>query len=148
MKSIYRFLLALHVFVGIGAMAGGFAAISNPQEPLGAPIELLKNSPFSDFLIPGIVLFTVIGLGNIISAAAVSFKSKFQGYISGVFSWALVIWIVIQCIMINAIGFLHVLFFTIGLIMAVLSMTILFKQNLFPVNIIQNYYKKIKKETI
>lgn len=148
MKSIYRFLLALHVFVGIGAMAGGLAAISNPQEPLGAPIELLKNSPFSDFLIPGIVLFTVIGLGNIISAAAILFKSKFQGYISSVFSWALVIWIVIQCIMINAIGFLHVLFFTIGLIMAVLSMTILFKQNLFPANIIQNYYKKIKKETI
>lgn len=146
MKIVHRLLFALHAFVGIGALAGGLAAITNPQTPLGITVEVLKNSPFSDFLIPGIILFTVIGLGNIICALMFHFKSRFQGYISSVFSWALVIWIVVQCIMMNAIAFLHVLFFTIGLIQATLSMIILYEQQLFPANLILNFYKGIKKE--
>jgi hypothetical protein len=146
MKKIYGLIFALHVFVGIGGMAGGLGTILNPEAPLGASVEMLKNSPFSNFLIPGIILFTIIGLGNVISAITILFKSRFQGYISSVFSWALVIWIVVQCIMIRSIVFLHVLFFIIGLVEVVLSMIILFKQQLFPSSIILKYYKKISKE--
>lgn len=145
MKRVYVLLFALHVFVGIGAMAGGLAAITNPQTPLGISTEVLKNSPFSNFLIPGIILFTIIGLGNVISALMFRFKSRYQGYISSVFSWALVIWIVVQCIMLNAIAFLHVLFFIIGLIQAALSMSILFEKKLFPTNLILKIYKEIKR---
>ena len=146
MRIVYRLLFALHAFVGIGALAGGLAAITNPQEPLGVSVEFLKNSPFSNYLIPGIILFTIIGLGNVISALMFRFKLRFQGYISSVFSWALVIWIVVQCIMLNAVAFPHILFFSIGLIQAVLSMIILFEKRLFPANLILNFYKEIRKE--
>ncbi|UNC91038.1 hypothetical protein [Candidatus Contubernalis alkaliaceticus] len=125
MKSVYGVLFFLHVFVGIGAVAGGLAAISNPQEPLGMPADLLVNSPFSNYLIPGIILFSIIGIGNIISAYMFHFKSKYQGYISSVFSWALVIFIVVQCIMLNSVVFLHVLYFIIGLVKAGLSLIII-----------------------
>lgn len=141
MRRVYLLLFALHVFVGIGAMFGGLAAIINPLEPLGMPVEPLKNSPFSNYLIPGIILFSVLGIGNIISAVTIRFKWRFQGYISSVFSWALVIWIVVQCIMMNAVAFLHILFFTIGLFEAVLSMIILFEQRLFPTNIVMKFFK-------
>lgn len=146
MKFVYRLLFVLHVFVGIGAMAGGLSAIINPEEPLGITVEALKNSPFNNFFIPGIILFAIIGFGNIISALMFRFKSRFQGYISSVFSWALVIWIVVQCIMLYAVAFLHILFFIIGLIQAVLSMTILFEQSLFPTNLFRNFYKRTRKE--
>ena len=145
MKMTYRLLFAFHMFVGIGAVGGGLAAIINPQEPLGVPVDALKNSPFSNYLIPGIILFTVIGLGNIISALMFRFKLKIQGYISSVFSWALVIWIVVQCIMLNAIASLHIIFFIIGLIEAVLSMIILYEQRLFPVNLILSLYNEKRK---
>ena len=127
MKS-HRFLFFLHTFVGVGAIGGGLAAILNPQEPLGVSTELLRNSPFNNYLIPGIILFSIIGLGNIISAMTIHFKSRFQGYISSVFSWALVIWIIVQCIMINTIHFLHILHFFIGVIEVVLSTNILLEQ--------------------
>lgn len=146
MKLVYRLLFVLHVFVGLGAMFGGVAAIINTQKPLGMSVIYLKNSPFSNYLIPGIILFTIIGLGNVISALIFYLKSKLQGYISSVFSWALVIFIVVQCIMINAIAFPHVLFFSIGLIQAILSMIILFEKRLFPTNLILNFYKGIRKE--
>lgn len=148
MKLVYRLLFILHVFVGIGAMAGGLAAIINPYKPLGMPVEPLKNSPFSNYLIPGIILFAIIGLGNVFSALMLHFKSRFQGYISSLFSWALVIWIVVQCIMLNDVVFLHVLFFCIGLIEAVLSAIILFYQHLFPTNIIISFYKGIRKSNV
>jgi hypothetical protein len=146
MKVIYRSLFILHALVGIGAMSGGLACIINPQTPLGAPVEMLKNSPFSDFLIPGIILFAVIGLGNVVSALAICFKSKYQGYISSIFTWALAIWIVVQCIMINAVAPPHVISFIIGMLGAILSAIILFKQRQFPANLAINFYNKMRKE--
>lgn len=136
MKIVYRMLFVLHALVGLGAIGGGMMAILNPQGPGGMPTDALKNSPFSNYLIPGIILFTIIGLGNIISALTIRLKLRFHGYVSSVFSWALVIWIVVQCIMLNTVVSLHVIFFIIGIIEAVLAMIILFKQRLFPTNII------------
>ena len=146
MKRVYSFLFFLHAFVGIGAMAGGLAAITNPQNPLGISVEVIKYSPFTNYLIPGIILSTVIGLGNLLSALILYFKLKFHAYICSVISWALVIWIVVQCIMMRDIALLHIIFFIIGLIQSVLSMIILFKQELFPTNMILKFYKRIGKE--
>jgi len=52
MNKDERILFALHLFVGIGAIGGGLAVL-NPDEPLGMPVEALKNAPFSNYLIPG-----------------------------------------------------------------------------------------------
>ncbi|MDV4150569.1 hypothetical protein R0131_06945 [Clostridium sp. AL.422] len=144
MKKIYRLIFVLHVFVGLGAMAGGISAIMNPYSPLGLHSDTLKYSPFSNFLIPGIILFVVIGLGNLFSAISILFKSKYQGYISSIFSWALVIWIIVQCIMLRAIAHLHVIFFVIGLIQAFFSIIVLFNQRLFPTNIILTIIRKLQ----
>ncbi len=146
MKKTYWILIGLHLFVGIGALAGGFAAITDPFQPLGVPAEYLKNSPFDNFLIPGIILFTVIGLGNIFSALMFRFRLRYQGYISSVFSWALVIWIIVQCIMLGSVTLLHVLYFAIGSVQAALSMGILFEHRLFPANVILNLYKGTGKK--
>lgn len=146
MKRIYNLLFALHVFVGLGAIGGGSMAILNPQGPGGMPTEALKNSPFTNFLIPGIILFTVIGLGNIFSVVTMYLKFKYQGYISSIFSWALVIWIIVQCIMLRTIIYLHVIFFVIGIIQAFLSTIILFKERLFPTKIILKIIKKLESK--
>ena len=111
MKTIYMTLVILHFFVGIGALFGGGAAILDPVEPLGVPAELLESSPFSNYFIPGLILFIVIGLGSIGSGITAVKKSLYQGYFSSVSSWALMIWIVVQCLMIRAVAFPHVLFF-------------------------------------
>jgi hypothetical protein len=145
MKIVKWLLFALHAFVGLGAMGGGLMAILYPQGPGGMSTDALKNSPFSNYLIPGIILFIVIGLGNVFSAIMLLGKSRFQGYISSVFSWALVIWIIVQCIMLNSVVSLHVIFFIIGLVEAILSLIILIKYRLFPAKLILNIYYTIRK---
>jgi hypothetical protein len=130
MKKVYTLLFGLHLFVGLGAVPGGLAAVINPWNPLGMPVEALKYSFFSNFLIPGIILFVVIGLGNLAGAYMFRYKSRLQGYFSGVIGLALVIWIVVQCIMLQAVVWLHVLYFIIGLIQVTLSVLILIDQRL------------------
>ena len=50
----------LQIFIGIGAVAGGFGLVSAPDgSALGLPLELLEHSPFRDYFIPGLVLLVV-----------------------------------------------------------------------------------------
>lgn len=137
-----RVLFALHIFVGIGALGGGLAAILNTHEPLGVPAEALKNSPFENYLIPGILLFTLIGLGNLAGAVALLSRLRLRGYSSSILGWALMIWIIVQCIMLQDVVFLHVLFFAIGAVQAAISMQILYEEGLFPATLILALKKK------
>lgn len=129
-------------------MMGGLAAILNPLAPLGMSVEALQHSPFANFLIPGLILFTVLGLGNLVAALVFLRNSAYRGCVSGIFSWALVIWIIVQCVMLNGIHFLHVLFFLIGTVEVVLSTVLMFKKQLFPVNILVATYKNMRKEVM
>ncbi len=137
MNRKVRFLCYLHFFVGVGALFGGMGGMLNPYDPLGIPAELLEGSPFSSYFFPSLILFTIIGLGHTFSGWAALKNSQYQGYISSVFSWALMIWIVVQCLIINAVDFLHVLYFFIGLIGAVLAMLLLFEKRQFPANLVK-----------
>lgn len=141
-----RLLMILHIFVGLGGMAGGFGAIMNPKAPMGAPVEMLRYSPFDDFLIPGILLFSVIGIGNVISFFILRSNVFYRLYVSNVFSWALVIWIVVQCVMLRAINILHVLFFLIGVVEVFFATSLLFQQRLFPTNLIRQVFTTIKEK--
>jgi hypothetical protein len=145
MKLVHRLLLFIHIFVGIGALAGGMAAIWNPTSPMGMPAAVLKHSPFDTFLIPGLILFGVVGLGSFFSAWMLYRKARYTGYISSVFSWALVIWIIVQCILLQDVVFLHVLYFVLGLIEAALAAAIVFEQRLFPASLMLNLLGRNKR---
>lgn len=132
MKGYVTALTALHLFIGLGAAAGGLGAMLDPFEPMGAPLTMLEHSPFETFFIPGVLLFGVIGVGNLAALAVSHYKPRWRGYAGGAAGDALIIWIVVQCIMLRSIVFLHVLFFLLGILQGVLSLLILKKQNQFP----------------
>ena len=56
-------LLILLGFLGLGAIGGGGALIISPTgELIGMPLSMLEKSPFNSFFIPGVILFSVLGL--------------------------------------------------------------------------------------
>ncbi|MGE5654689.1 MAG: hypothetical protein ACM3ZQ_10605, partial [Bacillota bacterium] len=64
MATLRRIQKALLLTVGIGALSGGAMAIYDPSGALyGAPTEILRTGPFTNFLIPGLFLFFVLGGG-------------------------------------------------------------------------------------
>lgn len=127
-----KLLIFLHVFVGIGALFGGGGAILNPVNPMGITIDVLKNSPFSSFLIPGIILFVIIGLGNLFAAGFLYKNYDYSFYVSHFMGLVLAGWIVIQCVMMRAINPLHIIYFTIGGIEMIISLRLIMnKKNVY-----------------
>lgn len=51
LSNTNRWIFYLHLFVGIGALFGGWVTWSNPQDPMGVPVDILKSSPFDSFLV-------------------------------------------------------------------------------------------------
>lgn len=65
------------LFTGVGALAGGFLLIIDPTgKAMGFSLKLLHGSPFSNYLIPGLLLFTVIDLGSL--AAVFMMRKKME----------------------------------------------------------------------
>jgi TM2 domain-containing membrane protein YozV len=63
-------LIGLLLFLSFGALAGGGALLADPAgQALGLPVALLAGTPFLDYFIPGVLLFTFLG----VYPAAVSF---------------------------------------------------------------------------
>jgi hypothetical protein len=61
-------LAATCLATGITAMAGGFALVASPDGALvDMPTSVLSHSPFSTFLVPGLLLVLVVGVGNVIA---------------------------------------------------------------------------------
>lgn len=135
MKSRSIILFVLHLIVGIGAIAGGLAAIINPIDPLGVPLSLLDGSPFHSYLPIGIFLFGVIGIGNIIGSILLFLFPTFANIASFMLGLLLMLWIIIQCIIIKTVNFLHVIFFLIGFIESTLASITLRKMGLYRVKV-------------
>lgn len=58
-------VIALEAFLAIGALQPGWSFIRDPSgKGLGMDTAWLKGAPFHDYLIPGLFLFFIIGLGN------------------------------------------------------------------------------------
>ncbi len=116
-------LIALLLFLAVGALGGGSFLIISPSGKLigGLPLSILKNSVFPDFLIPGIILFIVLGLSPVLLCVALVKKpaSKFAEYFNFFtnmhWAWsyciyvafALIIWIQVESIFIQSVGWLQ-----------------------------------------
>ena len=122
---------ALLLFVGIAAVAGGLGVLLDPSgESLGVSVDLLMDSPFKNFLIPGIVLFTIIGLTNLL----VSFLTFKQHLLSGgatiILGFIMIIWIVLQVYWIGWLTSLQPILLIIGFAENILGY-VLHSRNLF-----------------
>ncbi len=135
MDNITRFQMFLHGFVALGAMAGGSSALADPYTPMGIPADTLQHAPFTSFLIPGLLLFFVLGAGNAAALVISLNSSKMRPYAGGLAGGAMVIWIVVQCIMLQSVVFLHVLFFLIGIVQCLIALRQLIHEKAFPLNL-------------
>lgn len=112
----------MQLFVGIGAVASGIGFILDPDgSNLSMSLGLLKKSPFEDFLIPGIALLSINGLGSILGSFFSFKRHLFAGKITMILGIAMVIWISAQVYWISWISWLQPVYFVLGIIEIVLG---------------------------
>jgi hypothetical protein len=88
---------------------------------LGLPLEMLEGSPFSNYLIPGMVLFAVNGLGSLVGAAASFARYRHAGETAAALGAFLVAWIILQVYWIRTVHWLHALYLGLGILEFILG---------------------------
>jgi len=113
----------IQLFIAIGPIPAGYLFLIAPDgTKMGMPSDLLSGSVFSDYLIPGLFLFIVIGLFNLISAIFSFIKSKYYSFTGFGLGAALIIWISVQIYILGLTYILQPVFLIIGIIEISLSL--------------------------
>ncbi|PKV50623.1 hypothetical protein ATE84_2686 [Aquimarina sp. MAR_2010_214] len=126
----------LILFQMISAIPSGWLMIIDPSgNKLGIPIKILKHSPFSNFLIPGLFLFLVLGIFPLIVFYGLVRKNKLLilekinlyknyhwplafSYYVGVL---IILWINIQLLFIKEFHVYHFIYSMLGVVIVFIA---------------------------
>jgi hypothetical protein len=149
--ALLNILILLLGFIGIGAVISGAMLFISPQGDLmKMPVDMLEGSPFSSYLIPGIILFLFIGVFSLLTVYGLLKQPgwKWPDWINPArnihwawsASWAagviMLLWIAVETILLGYVSFLQPLIAVWGLIIIVLTM----------IPIIKNFFTRIQVE--
>lgn len=124
-KSQFIWLGVLQVFIGVGAVAGGLGLALDPSgESVGIPLELLEETPFATFLIPGVVLFAVNGLGSLTGTIASFARHRYAGRAAIALGTFLIAWILVQVYWFAGFHRLHWLYLGLGIVEVALGWSV------------------------
>ena len=124
MKKLTRITAVILLFFnGVSAGFGGLGLIIDPSgKTMQLPFDFLEHTPFNDFLIPGIILFTVNGLFNFFAGILGIMKKKIFAFLTLLCGIGLTGWITVQIILIKSFyAPLHLPYFIIGLTLIILA---------------------------
>jgi hypothetical protein len=139
-------LLFLLLFLSLGALGGGGVLVIDPSgELIKMPITILKGSPFNNFLIPGLILFTVLGVFpslicySLLKRPQCRWINIVNIYSDMYWAWtftlfigfALIIWISVQTLIMNYVHFVHTVYVLIGLAIVFVSLLPSVRQRYF-----------------
>ena len=117
-----RLAVGLLAFLARGSMGGGAALMLSPDgSSMQWDVSMLDGSPFSDFLIPGFVLFALFGAGSVVAAVLGLRHVPLAPFLAFAIGCGLMIWIVVELAIIKELSFLHPLMFATGLGIAAAS---------------------------
>jgi hypothetical protein len=129
-------LLLLHLLLSFNALAGGALLIWEPHGSLmGLTQERLANTPFTTYLVPGLLLFIFMGLLPLLTLFSLllkpawswpnfvnMYRNKFWGWTFSLFSGiVLLIWITVQ-MLITPFIWLQLLMLILGLLIILFTL--------------------------
>lgn len=133
---LYLLVLVL-LLQSITALICGAAMIYDPSgAPMMLPVEVLKHAPFSNFFIPGLFLFSFLGILPLLAVYELLSRRDFRllrrlnfyhdyrvGWMLSLCSgFATLIWITVQLQFTQTFHFLQTVYAIVGMLILVLSL--------------------------
>lgn len=124
--KVFRYIaMLLLLFNGISAVFGGYVLIDDPTGGgMQMPVELMKTGPFKDYLIPGIYLFSVLGVGSLVVLFMVIFHTRYHAQAVLLEGLATIAWIVTQMIVVQDIVMLQIVYLSVGAVLVLCSLSL------------------------
>lgn len=131
------FLIFLLGSLSLGALCGGIGLIISPDGSIfKMPVSMINNSPFRDFLIPGVILLLTFGIFPVFTIYGLIKKpvNRFLNHLNLIndyhYSWtfavyigiALIIWINIQTLILNSVVILHTIYSSLGILIICIAL--------------------------
>jgi hypothetical protein len=120
---LYRALIVLSVFSGLSAVGGGVGMVV--ADGLSMPRSLLADSPFSTYLVPGLILCVAVGGPQVLASALLIAKRESALLWSAVAGFGMLIWILIEIGVIHAFGWAQSIYVVAGLLQLMLVFALL-----------------------
>jgi hypothetical protein len=132
-----RVLIALLLLLGVSALIPGAMLMLAPDgHLLQMPMSNLKEAPFKDYFIPGLLLFCFIGVFPVLVAYGLwrmpswNWPDLVNPFRHQHWSWAgslaagviLIIWITVQVYLIKSVAFLHYLYWGWGALLILVTL--------------------------
>ncbi len=112
----------LQLFIGIGAVVGGVGLINDPSgASLGMSLSWLKDTPFTDYAIPGWVLFSINGVVTCVAGIISLLRFRVAGKLAVVLGTFLILWIIAQVGWLGLLSALQPLYATLGVVEVILG---------------------------
>jgi hypothetical protein len=97
LSRVARAAVVLEVLLSIGALGGGLILMIAPRgEIMPLPLSALAGSPFDTYLVPGLILFGVLGLGPLVAARLVWLRHPLAPTAAFVVGGGLLIWVAVE----------------------------------------------------
>lgn len=110
-----RVVTMLCLFTGLTALAGG---IELTAWRTGAswlpPLSVLRDTPFSDFFVPGALLLVFVGLTNLLAALLEGRRSRWGELAAMVAGVAILAWIVSEMVLLSSVSLMEAAYLLIG----------------------------------
>jgi hypothetical protein len=120
LPGLARLAIVLEILLGIGAVGGGSLFILAPDGHLmGLPLKMLAGTPFHSFLVPGLLLFTFVGVGPILAAAITARQLTIGPLAALAVGVTLMTWITVEMVLFaGATSLLWAFYLVLGTVIA------------------------------
>jgi len=103
--NLVRYTLgSLLIFLAVNAFGGGYYALAGAKD---IPTEWLKGSPFSDYFIPGLFLFLLIGGSALLAGLAVFRGHRLARKAAFFCGITVLLWIIVQVSIIGYVSWMQ-----------------------------------------
>ena len=114
--------VALELFTALGAIPVGLMLLTDTTgASVGFPKGWIEATIFGTYLLPGLYLLLVNGIGMLVLAGLTIQRHRWAPWLTGVLGAGLVIWIAVQLVVMPEVSFLQAMFGTIGIVLVGVS---------------------------